>query len=61
MEKKKKNWLLIILGIVIFVVILCVVAVVGFGYWMYRQMDITTMTTGNPAQAFTEERARFEG
>jgi hypothetical protein len=61
MATKKKNWLLIILGIIVFVVILGVAAVVGFGYWMYRQMEISTTTTGNPDQEFTEIRARFQG
>jgi hypothetical protein len=58
---KKKNWLLIILGIVIFVVIVGVAAVVGFGYWVYRQMDFHTTTTGNTLQQFETLRARFQG
>jgi hypothetical protein len=58
---KKKNWLLIILGIVIFVVIVGVAAVVGFGYWMYKQMDVSVTTSGNPQQDFADERARFQG
>ncbi len=58
---KKKNWALIILGIVIFVVIVGVAAIVGFGYFMYRQMEFSTTTTGNPAQEFAEVEARFQG
>ena len=61
MATKKKNWVLIVLGIVILVVILAVAGVVGFGYFMYRQMDISTTTTGNPEQEFADLRARFEG
>jgi hypothetical protein len=61
MAEKKRNWLLIILGIVVVVVILGVAAVVGFGYWMYRQMEITTTTTGNIEQEFADVRARFQG
>jgi len=60
MAEKKKNWLLIILGIVIFVVIVGIAGVVGFGYWMYRQMGVTTMTTEDPAPAFEEARAPFK-
>ncbi len=61
MEQKKKNWLLIILGIVIFVVIVGVAAIVGFGYWMYRQMDVKTVTTADAQQQFDAVRARFQG
>ena len=61
MAEKKKNWLLIILGIVIFVVIVGIAGVVGFGYWMYRQMGVTTMTTEDPAPAFEDARAPFKG
>ncbi len=57
---KKKNWLLIILGIVIFVVIVGVAAVVGFGYWMYKQMDVSVSSNGNPQQEFSEELTRFK-
>ncbi len=58
---KKKNWLLIILGIVIFVVIVGVAAIVGFGYWMYRQMDIRTVASADAQQQFEAVRARFAG
>ena len=58
---KKTNWLLIILGIIIFIVIVGVGACVGFGYYMYRQMDITTANTSNPEEEFAKTRARFEG
>ncbi len=58
---KKKNWLLIILGIVIFVVIVGVAAVVGFGYWMVRQMDFSQTSAGNPQQEFETLRAQFQG
>ena len=58
---KKKNWLLIILGIVIFVVIVGVVAVVGGAYWFYRQMDIHTIATADAQQQFDAVRARFQG
>jgi hypothetical protein len=61
MATKKKNWALIILGIVILVVILGIAAVVGFGYFMYRQMEISTTTTGNPEQEFADVGARFQG
>lgn len=57
----KKNWLLIVLGIVIFVVIVGVAAVVGFGYWMYRQMEVSTVTTGNTEQEFAQLEERFHG
>lgn len=58
---KKKNWLLIILGIVIFVVIVGVAAVVGFGYWMFKQVDFHQTTAANSQQQFDELRARFQG
>lgn len=58
---KKKNWLLIILGIVIFVVIVGIAAVVGVGYWMYRQMDVKTIKAADAQQQFEAVRARFQG
>jgi hypothetical protein len=58
---KKKNWLLIILGIVIFVVIVGVALLVGGAYWFYRQMDIQTTTSPDAQQRFEAVRARFEG
>jgi hypothetical protein len=58
---KKKNWLLIILGIVIFVVIVGVAAVVGFGYWMYKQMGVQVSKVDNPQPAFSEVLSKFEG
>jgi hypothetical protein len=58
---KKKNWALIILGIVIFVVIVGIAAIVGFGYFMYRQMEFSSTTTGNPEKEFAEVQARFQG
>ncbi len=61
MERKTKNWLLIILGVVILLVVLGVVAVVGFGYYMYRQMNVTTSTSGDLEQQFTEIQSRFSG
>jgi hypothetical protein len=61
MAEKKKNWLLIVLGIVIFVVIVGIAAVVGFGFWMYRQMGVTTLDTRDPDPAFEEARAPFKG
>ncbi len=61
MATKKTNWLLIVLGIVIFVVIVGVAAVVGFGYWMYRQMEFSSSSTGNPQQEFTQVQERFHG
>lgn len=61
MAEKKRNWLLIILGIVVVVVILGIVAVGGFVYFMYRQMEISTTSTGNIEQEFASARARFQG
>ncbi len=61
MADKKKNWLLIVLGIVIFVVIVGIAAVVGFGFWMYRQMGVTTVDTRDPDPMFEEARAPFKG
>ncbi len=61
MADKKKNWLLIILGIVIFVVIVGVAALAGGLYWMFRQMDFKTSTTGDSQQQFETIRARFQG
>ncbi len=58
---KKKNWLLIILGVVIFVIIVGVAAVVGFGYWMYKQMDVQVSESANPQQEFSDLRAKFAG
>ena len=58
---KKTNWLLIILGIILFVVIVGVGACVGFGYYMYRQMDISTVVTANPEADFAKMRDRFAG
>ncbi len=58
---KKKNWLLIILGIVIFVVIVGVAAVGGFVYWMYKQMNVQVTKVENPQPAFSEVLAKFEG
>jgi hypothetical protein len=58
---KKKNWLLIILGIVIFVVIVGIAAVVGFGFWMYRQMDLHVTKAADSQQQFETVRARFQG
>jgi hypothetical protein len=46
---------------VIFVVIVGIAAVVGFGYWMYRQMGVSTTTTQDPAPIFEEARAPFSG
>ncbi len=57
---KKKNWLLIVLGIVIFVVIVGAAAVVGFGFWMYKQMGVRVADNANPQQ-FAEEVERFKG
>ncbi len=57
----KKNWLLIVLGIVIFVVVVGIAAVVGFGFWMYRQMGVMTTETRNPEPMFEEARAPFKG
>jgi len=61
MATKKKNWVLIILGIVILVVILGIAAVVGFGYFVYRQMEISTTPTDNPERELADVRARFQG
>jgi hypothetical protein len=61
MATKKTNWLLIILGIVVFVVIVGIACVVGFGYYMYRQMGISTTTSGNLEQEFADIRAPFQG
>ncbi len=61
MATKKTNWLLIILGIVIFVVIVGIAAVVGFGYWMYRQMEFSSSTNGHPEQEFTQVEEQFRG
>lgn len=58
---KKTNWILIVLGIIVFVVIVGVGACVGFGYYMYRQMDITTVSTANPEEDFAKARERFAG
>jgi hypothetical protein len=58
---KKKNWGLIILGIVIFVVIVGAGFIATIGYVMYRQMDIQTVTTDSPEEEFKKARARFEG
>lgn len=60
MANKKKNWILIVLGVVIFVVILVVVAVVGFGYYMYRQMEVTRTNQASVSD-FEQARAQFEG
>ncbi len=58
---KKKNWLLIVLGIVIFVVIVGIAVVVGGAYWFYRQMDIKTISSADAQQQFEAVRARFQG
>jgi hypothetical protein len=58
---KKTNWVLIVLGIIIFVVIVGVGACVGFGYYMVRQMDISTVNTANPEEDFAKARAQFAG
>ena len=61
MAEKKKNWLLIILGIVIFVVIVGIAVIAGGLYWMYRQMGVSTTTTQDPTPVFEEARAPFKG
>ncbi len=61
MADKKKNWLLIILGIVIFVVIVGIAALAGGVYWFYRQMDVRTTTSADAQQQFENVRARFQG
>jgi anionic cell wall polymer biosynthesis LytR-Cps2A-Psr (LCP) family protein len=58
---KKHNWLLIVLGIVVFVVVVGIAMVAGFGYYMYRQIEPSRVTAGNPEQQFEELRARFKG
>ncbi len=58
---KKKNWVLIVLGIVIFVVIVGVALIGGFAYYMYRQMDVTTETAGRLDEEFAKVRERFQG
>ena len=58
---KKKNWGLIILGIVIFVVIVGAGLIATIGFVMYRQMDVQTVATNSPEEEFRKARARFEG
>lgn len=58
---KKKNWGLIILGIVIFVVIVGAGIIATVGYVIYRQMDLQTVATESPEEEFKTARARFEG
>jgi len=57
----KKSWWWIVLGVVIFVVIVGVGAIGTFGYIVYRQMDIQTVTSESPEEEFGKARARFEG
>jgi hypothetical protein len=57
----KKKWGLIVLGIVIFVVIVCVGAVGIVGFLTYRQMDVHTTTTASPDEEFAKALAPFEG
>jgi hypothetical protein len=61
MADKKKNWLLIILGIVIFVVIVGIAVIAGGVYWFYHQMDIHTTRSADAQQQFESVRARFQG
>ncbi len=61
MADKKKNWLLIILGIVIFVVVVGIVAIVGGAYWFYRQMDMHITTSADAQQQFEAVHAKFQG
>jgi hypothetical protein len=58
---KKTNWVLIVLGIIVFVVIVGVGACAGFGYYMYRQLDISAVNTANPEEEFAKMRTRFAG
>jgi hypothetical protein len=58
---KKHNWVLIVLGVVIVVVILGIAAVAGVGYYMYRQMEPSKITGVQAEQAFAEARAKFQG
>lgn len=58
---KKKNWVLIVVGIVIFVVIVGIAAVVGGIYYIVHQTGFSTKTGANVEQEFNDARARFEG
>ena len=57
----KKNWGLIILGIVIFAVIVGAGIIGTFGYIVYRQMDVQTVDLASPDEEFAKALARFEG
>jgi hypothetical protein len=57
----KKNWGLIILGIVIFTVIVGVGVIGTVGYIVYRQMDIRTAILPSPDEEFAKTLATFQG
>jgi hypothetical protein len=57
----KKNWGLIILGIVIFAVIVGAGIIGTFGYIVYRQMDVQAVTLPSPDEEFAKALAAFEG
>jgi hypothetical protein len=46
---------------VVFIVIVGIAAIAGFGYYVYRQMGVSTKSSGNLEQEFNNERAQFEG
>jgi hypothetical protein len=57
----KKNWGLIILGIVIFVIIVGAGVIGTFGYIVYRQMDVQTANVQAPDEEFARALKKFEG
>jgi hypothetical protein len=57
----KKNWGLIILGIVIFAVIVGAGVIGTLGYIVYRQMDVQTINLASPDEEFTKAVTKFEG
>ncbi len=57
----KRNWGLIVLGIVIFTVIVGIGVVGTVGYIIYRQMDVQTVSLPSPEEEFAKTLAKFEG
>ncbi len=58
---KKYTWVWIALGVVLFLVIIAVAAIGGFGYYMYRQMAPSQTVGAQSEQEFADVSARFEG
>lgn len=57
----KRNWALIVIGIIIFAAIVGVGALVTAGFVIYRQMNVGVVAIESPEEEFAKVRARFAG